>query len=91
MSYSFGNKTLQEEKNYINVKYADKEKAKSLGAKWNKEAKQWYITSNLEEFLNNFETKEDVKDDIKIDYKLIKQLEEEIEVLQQKLFKLKNP
>jgi hypothetical protein len=68
MSYSFGNKNQisKEEKNYINVKYADKEKAKSLGAKWDKEAKQWYITSNLEEFLNNFETKENKTDDIKI-------------------------
>ena len=67
MSYSFGKKNLkEEEKNYINVKYADKEKAKKLGAKWDKEAKQWYITSNLEEFLNNFETKENKTDDIKI-------------------------
>jgi hypothetical protein len=91
MSYSFGKKNLkEEEKNYINVKYADKEKAKKLGAKWDKEAKQWYITSNLEEFLNNFETKEIEKEDIP-NYDYINQLEEEIKILQQKLYKLKNP
>ena len=68
MSYSFGKKNLkEEEKNYINVKYADKEKAKKLGAKWDKDAKSWYITTNVKEFMEKFNYESD--DDLIKKYK----------------------
>lgn len=33
---------------YLNVKYEEKDQAKALGARWDIEAKKWYILSNLE-------------------------------------------
>jgi len=39
------------EKAYIKIKYDDKEKAKKLGARWDKEKKSWYIYGDKEEFL----------------------------------------
>lgn len=36
-----------EEKFYINVPYAEKDKAKELGAKWDPTKKSWYITKEL--------------------------------------------
>jgi ribonuclease HI len=42
-------KTEINEKNYININYNSKEKAKELGAKWDKEKKSWYYLNNLEE------------------------------------------
>jgi hypothetical protein len=36
------------EKKYISVDYADKDLAKSLGAKWDPEAKKWYVDKYAE-------------------------------------------
>jgi ribonuclease HI len=33
---------------YLNVKYEEKDQAKALGARWDMEAKKWYILSNLD-------------------------------------------
>lgn len=35
---------------YLNVPYSDKDEAKSLGAKWDKEAKKWYATGDISAF-----------------------------------------
>lgn len=42
----------QEEKIYIDVDYKHKDQAKELGAKWDRNAKSWYITpdKNIEDF-----------------------------------------
>ncbi len=41
---------------YCGVKYADKDTAKSHGARWNNKDKKWYFEFNLNEFLQD-ETK----------------------------------
>ena len=41
---------------YCGIKYADKDTAKSHGAKWNNKDKKWYFEFNLNEFLRD-ETK----------------------------------
>jgi hypothetical protein len=35
---------------YLEVPYEEKDKAKALGAKWNKEKKKWYCIGNTEKF-----------------------------------------
>ena len=35
-------------KNYLNVPYAEKDTAKSLGAKWDPAKKKWYAPANTE-------------------------------------------
>jgi ribonuclease HI len=34
---------------YLRVKYEEKDEAKALGARWDKDSKSWYILSNLED------------------------------------------
>ena len=36
-----------DKKNYIKVSYANKNKAKELGARWDASAKSWYYYDNL--------------------------------------------
>jgi hypothetical protein len=36
----------KKQKYYLNVPYADKEKAKSLGSKWDPKKKKWYYEGN---------------------------------------------
>ena len=43
MSYQFG-KLKTQAKIFVDVSFQRKEKAKELGAKWDKDEKRWYIT-----------------------------------------------
>lgn len=49
------------DKNYINISYNDKELAKSFGAKWDNNKKSWYYDNKISEYnknkLNELETK----------------------------------
>ena len=36
-------KSVSDEKRYVHIPYADKNEAKALGARWDKEKKSWYI------------------------------------------------
>ena len=44
------NKSFKKEikKNYLNVPFSQKEKAKELGAKWDRNNKKWYYLDNIE-------------------------------------------
>ncbi|MFI3271771.1 MAG: zincin-like metallopeptidase domain-containing protein [Pseudomonadota bacterium] len=38
----------QGERTYLNVGYADKDEAKAIGAKWDRQKRQWYAPANLD-------------------------------------------
>jgi putative DNA primase/helicase len=44
----FEQKAVQPDKTYIEVSYKDKEEAKTLGAKWDRQEKSWYIPSGAD-------------------------------------------
>ncbi|NOQ13949.1 MAG: hypothetical protein GQ583_05635 [Methyloprofundus sp.] len=39
---------MQDSKTYLNVPYAEKDAAKTLGAKWDRIKKQWYAPANTD-------------------------------------------
>lgn len=39
---------MKDEKVYLNISYSDKDKAKTLGAKWDINKKKWYYTTSLD-------------------------------------------
>ena len=43
MSYQNQKKEEENQKIYINVPYSQKDKAKALGALWDKDEKKWYV------------------------------------------------
>ena len=58
--------TPQNDKTYISVPFRDKEEAKSLGAKWDRQESSWYIPGNLDKssfnkWLNRDDSNEHVK------------------------------
>jgi hypothetical protein len=49
--YNQQNNSSSQERIYLKVPYAEKDEAKSLGARWDSGSRKWYITSNLDQEL----------------------------------------
>ena len=47
-------KQTTQTKIYVDVSYRDKDRAKTLDAKWDKDKKKWYILNDYETFMTNF-------------------------------------
>ena len=77
------------QKIYLQVAYKDKEDAKTLGAKWDKDSKQWYIfedNENLDELVSKFSKESNNCHQFFNEAKETKQTKQEIKQKQEKIY-----